>query len=301
LTNPGDLERYSRPEQQLLELLREGPISFFDERVGAIVGLKTDRLEDMGIIMRCGMTPTDAMHLKGDFDEFDAEASRLGAQCLLKSYRGKEASEKEDEIEKLAGEIYELAQFRLYGQVVGAYAQDCFWPDQPCSLDDQMQAVVDGSWKHRHDASRAPFAVRFGGTATLVGVGAPTHVFLGEVGKALDMAYAVPEHAGVANAVGAAASRVTVEQRVVIYPQRGSDGVIQCYQVRGLERLVPCETIDEALQVGRALAQEQAEAEARRRGAAGELSCSISDSRHVYKATGVMEIVRDWIITARVE
>lgn len=301
LANPGDLERFSKPEQQFLELLREGPISYFDERVGAIVGLKTDRLEDMGIVMRCGMTPTDAMHLKGDFDEFDVEASRLGAKCLLKSYRGKEASEEESEIARLADEIYELAQFRLYSQVVGAFAQDCFWPDMPCSLDDQMKAVISGSWKRRHEASPAPFAVAFGGSATLVGVGAPTHVFLKEVGEALDMSFAVPEHAGVANAVGAAASRVAVEQRVVIYPQRGSDGVIQCYQVRGLERLVACDTIDEALQVGRALAQEQAEAEARRRGATGELACDISDSRHVYNATGVMEIVRDWVITVRVQ
>ena len=142
---------------------------------------------------------------------------------------------------------------------------------------------------------------RSGGAATLVGVGAPTHVFLKEVGEALDMPHVVPEHAGVANAVGAAASRVTVEQRVEIYPQRGSDGVIQCYQVRGLERLVPCDTVSEALEIGRALAREQAEAEARRRGATGDLTCNLSDSRRVYSATGMMEIVRDWIITARVE
>ena len=164
-----------------------------------------------------------------------------------------------------------------------------------------MKAVVRGAWNRRKNVQGAPFTVSFGGEAALVGVGAPTHVFLGEVGEALGMPYAVPEHAGVANAVGAAASRVTVEQQVVVSPLRGSDGVIQCYQIRGLDSLQMCETIEEALEVGRAQARAQAEAEARRRGAIGDLTCDISDARHVYGTIGAFEIVRDWIITVRVE
>ena len=300
LRNPGDVERFSRPEQQLLELLREGPIMLFDERVGEIVSLKTQGLEDQGIILRCGMTPTDAMHLRGDFDEFDTEASLLGAKCLLKSYRGKEASQDEGEIAKLADEIYELAQFRLYNQVISAFAQDSFWPGDPCSLDDQMKALVRGTWNCRGQNHGAPFTVSFGGAATLVGVGAPTHVFLGEVGEALGMPYVVPEHAGVANAVGAAASRVVVEQRVVVYPLRGSDGVVQGYQVRGSDSLSLHDTIEEALEAAREVVKAQAIAEARRRGATGDLECSIDDSRNVYEAAGIMELMRDWVVTARV-
>ena len=302
LANPGDLERYSRPEQQFLALLREGPISLYDERVGAIVGLKTDRLEDAGIVMRCGMTPTDAMHLKGDFDEFDAEASRLGARCILKSYRGQEASEDDAEIEKLADEIYELAQFRLYNQVISAFMQDRFWPDEACSLDSQMKAIVRGTWEDRLQGKAAhPFGVAFGGEATLVGVGAPTHVFLNAVGEALGMRYAVPEHASVANAVGAAASRVKVEQQVVVSPLRGSDGVTVGYQVRGLDNLQTYEKIEDALKAGREQARAQALAEARRRGAIGELKVELGDARNVYDAAGTFELLRDWIISVRVE
>ena len=301
LSNPGDVSRFTRPEQQLIALLREGPVSRFDEKVGEIVGLKTQRLEDEGIVMRCGMTPTDAMHLKGDFGEFDVEASVLGAKCLLKSYRGQDASEDDAEVLKLADEIYELAQFRLYNQIVSAFAQDRFWPDQACHLDEQMSALVRGTWKERHAKENAPFTVKFSGSATLVGVGAPTHVFLGEAGRALDMAYVVPENAGVANAVGAAASRVSVEQQVVVSPLRGSDGVAIGYQVRGIDSLQTYDTIEEALEAGRVQARLQATAEARRRGALGELKCTIDDARNVYNAAGIMELVRDWVITVRVE
>ena len=301
LRDPGDVNRFSRPEQQFLEVLRDGPVQQCDKRVEAIVGLKTQRLEDQGIVMRCGMTPTDAMHLRGDFGEFDTEASLLGARCILRSYRGLEASRDEAEIQKLVDEIYDLAQVRLYGQVIGAFAQDQYWPSAASALDDQMKAIVKRSWEERNDKAPKPFSINFGGSATLVGVGAPTHVFIEEVGRALNMSVDVPEHAEVANAIGAAASRVTVEQQVRISPLRGSDGVIRGYQVRGLEKSEIYDTIDVALDAARELARDQAMSEAHRRGATGELSCDIAEGRHLYGATGSMEILRDWVITVIVQ
>ena len=299
LRDPGDLSRYRMPERRLLELLKEGPLQLFDERA-SIVGLKPDRLEDEGIIMRCGMTPTDAMHLKGDFDGFDTEASVLGARCILKSYKGIEASQDDDEVARLADEIYDLARARLFGQVVRALAQDRYWPHGTIELDGQLQCLVDDTWKRRADKVHTPFNVNFTCDATLVGVGAPTHVFLAEAARALNAPFMVPENAEVANAIGAAASRVAVEHQVRVHPSRGSDGVILGYQVRSSEESVLCEQLEEALDTARSLAQAQALAEARRRGAEGKLDCAVDENRSVYGATGAMEIVREWVITARV-
>lgn len=299
MRDPGDLAQFSEPERRLLEVLAEGPVSLFDERTD-ILGLKLQRLEDQGIVMRCGMTPTDAMHLKGDFGRFDAEASKLGARCLLKSYRGMSAADDEAEIARLADEIYELAEFRLYSQVISAYAQDKFWPDAPCKLDEQMMAVARQTWNARNEGAEVPFRVAFGGTSTLVGVGAPTHVLIGEVARALDMACVVPEHAEVANAVGAAVSRVSVEQRVRVSPLRGSDGIVTGYQVRGLEQSQKFDEREEALDIARAWAREQALAEARKRGAQGDLNCVLEEGRFIYAGTGIMEIVREWTVVARV-
>ena len=299
LRDPGDLSRYRMPERQFLEMLKDGPVQMFDERTH-IVGLKTDRLEDEGIVMRCGMTPTDAMHIKGDFDGFDTEASMLGARCLLKSYRGVDASQDDAEVMRLADEIYDLSKARLFGQVVRAFAQDQYWPDGQIELDAQMQTLVGETWKRRADRARAPFGINLFCDATLVGVGAPTHVFLEEVANVLEAPSAVPEHAEVANAIGAAASRVVVEQRVRVHPLRGSDGVVYGYQVRSNESSEFFEQREEALVAARETAQAQAFAEALRRGAENDLDCSISVDRCVYTATGVMEIEREWLVTARV-
>ena len=299
MRNPGDLSRFREPDRRLLEILQEGPLLLYDDRA-AITGLKLQQLEDEGVVMRCGFTPTDAMHLKGDFDEFDVEASRLGARCLLKTYRGKTASEDEDEIAKLADEVYELAEFRLFEQALGVLSQDMFWPNGTTKLDSQMHELAKRAWDRRHDDETHAFDVRFSGDTRFIGIGAPTHVFLEEAASALNVAPMMPKHAEVANAIGAAASRVAVETTVRVNPVRESSGVVSYYQVCGNEKMLTFEESGKALEAARELAREQAFAEARRRGAMDGLSCTIKEKRSDYLAMGAMTVVREWLVTALV-
>lgn len=299
MRNPRDLSRFREPDQRLIEILREGPLLLYSDRA-AITGLKLQQLEDEGVVMRCGFTPTDAMHLKGDFDVFDVEASRLGAQCILKSYRGKQASEDENEIRKLVDEVYDLAEFRLFEQALGVFSQDMFWPKGTTELDSQMHELAKIAWLRRHDNESHAFGVRFSGDARFIGIGAPTHVFLEEAASALNVPYVIPEHAEVANAIGAAASRVVVETTVRVNPIRESSGVVSYYQVCGNEETLSFEEIERALEAARDLVRKQSFAEARRRGAVGELDCTIKENRVDYLAMGTMTVVREWTVSALV-
>ncbi|MBQ2681819.1 MAG: hydantoinase/oxoprolinase family protein [Eggerthellaceae bacterium] len=299
MRNPRDLSRFREPDQRLIEILREGPLLLYSDRA-AITGLRLQQLEDEGVVMRCGFTPTDAMHLKGDFDVFDVEASQLGARCILKSYRGKQASEDEGEIAKLADEVYELAEFRLFEQALGVFSQDMFWPKGSTELDSQMHELAKRAWQRRHDDGSHTFDVRFSGDAHFIGIGAPTHVFLEEAASALHVPCVIPEHAEVANAIGAAASRVVVETTVRVNPIRESSGVVSYYQVCGSEETLSFEEADRALEAARELARKQSFAEARRRGAVGELDCTIKENRVDYLAMGTMTVVREWTVSALV-
>ncbi len=297
MRNPGDLSRFREPDRRLIEILREGPLLLYSDRA-AITGLRLQQLEDEGVVMRCGFTPTDAMHLKGDFDQFDVEASRLGAQCLLKSYRGKKAIEDEAEIAKLVEEVYELAEFRLFEQALGVFSQDVFWPKGATKLDAQMHDLAKRAWERRHDDESHTFDVRFSGNACFIGIGAPTHVFLEEAASALNVEPIIPKHAEVANAIGAAASRVVVETSVRVNPIRESSGVVSYYQVCGSEKTLTFEEGERALEAAKKLAREQALVEARRRGAVGNLDCTVDEKRIDYLAMGTMTVVREWVVTA---
>ena len=299
MKDPGDLVRYTKPERQLIGILREGPVSLFDDRLD-IVGLKTDRLENEGIVMRCGMTPTDAMHIKGDFDEFDVEAARLGARCVLKSYRGEVVSESDEAVTAFADEVYDLARFRLYNQVMRAFAQDRYWPDGAFDLDAQMEAIARKEWEDRDADESAHFSMKPRSEAALVGVGAPTHVFLGEVARAMGAPYAVPEHARVANAVGAAVSRITVEQQVRINPLYGADGVVKAFSMRGADMAKNFRDLDKAIEAAREQATKQAIEEARRRGAVGDLKCELEEEKSIYRAIGAIDALREYVVIARI-
>ncbi len=301
-----DVDRYTLPERQLLELLEGGPVPVYDYRAN-IAGLDVRRLESEAVVMRCGMTSTDAMHILGDFDTFDKRASELGAQCLLKSYRGVDASRDEEEIPKLAREIYDLAQKRLYDQAGCVLTGDHYWPDEPASLGDQLQTIFDANWASRnHD--NAHFSLLPQTDVTFIGIGAPTHVLLPEAARALNAQCIIPEHAEVANAVGAICSKVIVNERVRVVPDRGEFGVINGYHVYSTSENLYFSIEDneqawqQAMEAARKAAQSCALAEAKRRGVVGNPECMLIEGSQ--EATGAADkktITLEWTIIGHVE
>ena len=110
---PENLARYTIAEQRFIKALALGPLIFKDAADAARISphvLHMKRLEDEGIVMRAGMTPTDAMHVFGDYTEFDCEASRLGAAYL--------SSVTKLPAEEVCKEIYNLTKSRLYSNLV---------------------------------------------------------------------------------------------------------------------------------------------------------------------------------------
>ena len=82
LKNIEDDPRYTEKERNLSKCLKDGPLSFQETAKVMemdIYNLHLERLERENVIIRCGLTPTDIMHLKGDFREFAEPAARLGA------------------------------------------------------------------------------------------------------------------------------------------------------------------------------------------------------------------------------
>ena len=65
---------YNEHERNLTAALMNGPLIFSDAAAAAgcdEYNFNTARLENEGIIIRCALTPTDMMHIKGDFSDKD--------------------------------------------------------------------------------------------------------------------------------------------------------------------------------------------------------------------------------------
>ncbi|MBQ8975767.1 MAG: hypothetical protein IJ072_08625, partial [Oscillospiraceae bacterium] len=83
---PEDMSHYNENEKRLIDHVRGGPRileRLYDDAGIDLYHLDSERLEAEGVVMRCGMTPTDFMHIKGEYLEYDAEASVLAAKYML--------------------------------------------------------------------------------------------------------------------------------------------------------------------------------------------------------------------------
>lgn len=260
---PRDPARFSQPEQALLRALKEGPVSY--RQAAGILGtdlysLRLEPLEEAGIVLRCGLTPTDMMHIRGDFTAFDAKASRLGAAFVA---RGANMA-----VEELAGAVYDAVQKKMYANIVRVLLTAQYPAFQKNGIPEELASVIQADWSRRREGGTAYLRPLFHTDFTLVGMGAPIHFFLPAVAEALGAACVIPEAAPVANALGAAVARVEAAVAIEIRPDEDGGGPYTVFAPCGESA---AEELEEAVAIAEQEARRAAEEEARRRGAAGTL------------------------------
>ena len=304
---PENLSQFTEREIAAIDFLEDGPQPVADSSI-EWHNYELDRLEREGIVMRCGLTPTDAMHLKGLFTDYDAEASELAAKCVILSRnRGAVARLYMNDpdlcysVEEIANKIFDLVESKLYRQIV----RICF-ERAPRKLvsgaltDEAIDAIAGQGWRSFTEGGPdAPFALKLNITPSLVGVGAPTGIFLPRVAEALGAKCVIPENAEVANAIGAVLSDVSAVVESHVVALRGDYGVVLGYVMRSVERQEQFDSLDEALVAARAEAERLARSTARARGAVGELDVEVKQQNDAAASpTGEM-LIMQWNYIAR--
>jgi hypothetical protein len=225
------------------------------------------------------------MHIKGDFSRYDRESSILAARYFLKCLP--QYNDDTDSLNAFAEEVYDLIRQKLYENIVRVLLMDKYPRFYEKGLDEQMRFLIAQGWEKRKNCDKKPFFdFTFATDASLVGIGAPTHVFLPGVAKALGTACIIPEHAEVANAVGAVIADISAEAKVEILPNYTAGGIAG-YTVHDPKGNRVYDTLEEASRVAIEAAVRSATEEARRRGALGELSVNTQlHPRIVYAREG---------------
>ena len=271
--DPSSSHQYTAKELELIGMLKDRPLMLGSGQLD-LYDLKIGRLEDEGIVMRCGLTPTDIMHIKGDFVRYDKSASILGAKYLLKVLPG--YKETGDDLLRLCDDVYEMVCRKLYENIVRILLTNKYPKLFAKGVNEQLKELIRHSWDlgPMTGADKGFFGLDFHTEATLIGIGAPTHIFLPEVAKKLGTNFIVPVHAEVANALGAVIADISVQTRVSISPEYTPNGITG-YTVQAADVSKDFNTLDEAIEYAKISAQASAISDARRRGALGELKIDI--------------------------
>ncbi len=209
-------EGLTPPERTLVELLSGCPLPMAEcaARMGLVAPelLPLSRLEGRGVVKRGALTPTDLLHVTGEFQRWDCAAARKALEVFA-SMMGLPA----DEVLALA--LREVTK-RVFEVIVRRQVKS-----------EQPQLVPDGpGWDFLVDRAfkdeGQPLKMRVSLATPVVALGAPAETLVKPVDRHLDVRVVVPEHADVANAVGAVAAEITAREEVLIRPGEVSNYVL---------------------------------------------------------------------------
>ena len=292
------LDNFSPKEKELIRALKKGPLSFEEaaDTVGANpLVFKMQRLEDEGIIMRSGITPTDVMHVKGDYTDYNEEASMYGLKYLC-YVTGKDYDE-------VCDEIYDMAKERLYGNLVKIFLKHEMKTDLDQADATALRKMTDYIYKmekgnvgpargYEGEVARPKertsgrfITPSFATDSTLIGIGAPTKIFLKDIVDIMQTDGVYPEFAGVANAIGAAVGNVRAEYTVRIEPDAQLHPKYD-YLITGGEGIIGTNNYKTALDKATEIATQRAIERARAQGATGELKIDVTYDEEKFKING---------------
>ncbi|MFN4202198.1 MAG: hydantoinase/oxoprolinase N-terminal domain-containing protein [Tabrizicola sp.] len=187
-----------------------------------------ERLVARGLVMVSGVTPSDAAHVLGRLDTWDRAAAEKALRLIARR-------------RTVAGERFAPGPEAFAQAVVDQLTQqtvDCLleaaFGEDPAFAGEDPQALA------RHALSRTGLGrhrgvlevdLRLG--VPVIGLGASAPSYYGAVGERLNCPMILPEHAGVANAIGAVAGQVS--QRATGIVTSPSEGRFVAHLAEGLQ------------------------------------------------------------------
>lgn len=246
--------------------------------------LRTARLERQGVLLRAGLTPTDLMHVRGDFSAYEREASTLAL--------GFAAASLHTAPETLCRRVYDHISREVFCAVLQMLLEHGSQHFRDHGIGSGVRELFRLQWEQsRHGGGSPLLHCGLGTSAALIGIGGPVRLFLPAVAEALGTECIIPECAPTANAVGAAAGRSSVSVHAEIRPHgldplnaNAGDFEVLC------EGLPPrCfDTLDEASVWAAARLRELAETRLREQDVPGEMAFTLTeetDENAVYRLT----------------
>ena len=226
--------------QKAIQLLKQGPwlLPKLLKEVGAVspVQVNVEELVNHEVIMRAGLTPTDLLHVTGEFSPWDADTARLIIQTIAKNWRiGSEA---------FIQRIRDIMTHRIAAEVIQ------FLSGKTLSDSTLFNTRSNDLDRWLFEESLKPVDRNLGCQIMLkhpiVGIGAPAKAFLPAVALAFGAQIIFPDYYEVANAVGTVVGNIMIHKEGEVSPVVEGT-VVTGYFARASNMQRKFETFEEAL------------------------------------------------------
>jgi N-methylhydantoinase A/oxoprolinase/acetone carboxylase beta subunit len=204
----------SNEDLALLEMISEEPFSLKEAGTKLAIhpfSFNVSKMEELGMVQRIGLTPTDLLHAEGTYVEYDENASKYAIthQSQKMNLTEKEfiAFAKEKVIDKLAEELLR----KLFFEETDTFRLDTV------SADLMKKAIS------RKDGLDYGCTIKL--NKPLVGIGAPVSAWFPQVAAKFDTELLLPEHSEIGNAVGAVTGSIVESADILLKPGVGENAL----------------------------------------------------------------------------
>lgn len=170
-------------------------------------GAALRRLVGRGLVQVSGVTPSDASHVLGGLDSWDAEAARKALALIARKRTGAGhpiAADAAALARMIIDRLTHQTSLALLETAFAEEGEDFGLPPAELARHVLVQRGLDGH--------RGLVRLEAGLDVPVVGLGASAPSYYPAVGQRLGCEMILPEHAGVANAIGAVVGRVTIRR-----------------------------------------------------------------------------------------
>src|SRR6056297_196165 len=229
------------------------------------------RLVNRGLVQVAGVTPSDASHVLGRLDSWDAQAAGKAVELIGRKRTGSGNRLCPDPVAMAQMIVDQLIEQTSLALLETAFAEeDVNFGLPPAQL---ARHILLQKGLDRH---RGLVRLDAGLNVPVIGLGASAANYYPAVGERLSCRMDLPQHGGVANAIGAVVGRVTIRRQGTVTSP--SEGRYRVHFETGPEDFTEAETAMGALQAA-------LEAEARREAElAGAEDIHVTLSRDIKRA-----------------
>jgi len=229
----------SERDKVVFDRISAGPMPTAKAVVTRIDLGSIDRLLERGLIMQAGITPSDASHVLGGLTDWDQEAAIKALTVFGRQRTGAG--------ERLCDDPNELAQRivdQLTEQTSEVLLETAFGEEdiEGRARDLARHVLV----KFGLDKHRNIIRLDAGLNLPVIGLGASAQAYYGAVGNRVGAEMILPEHGGVANAIGAVVGQITMRETGKI--EAAGDGQLRVFDVDGPVIYTDQESAFQALQ-----------------------------------------------------
>jgi N-methylhydantoinase A/oxoprolinase/acetone carboxylase beta subunit len=239
-----------------MSLLAEGPQALralsSRLRYSFLISRQIESLVARRLVLLAGFTPTDALHVLGHFVRWDADASRSGAELLA----AQAGLAPEEFCRRVVSGVSDRVATELVTKALGDEGALPDWDGEPAAAS-LLARALNGSQGSKLDCQLTL-------KQPVIAIGAPVEAYMPRTSQQLHTELIIPEHAGVANALGAVVGGVVQQARVLIHPLE-EEG--EFYRVHLPDGIHDFSTLEESVAYAQAVVPDYMEGLARQAGA----------------------------------